>query len=151
MIRIYCFLFLSVLYRPVVAQVSKNTDTSHIYTAVDIFLVPGSGMDNFKIHWLNYLKEAKRDGRLEKAIHADHIFEVFVTKNGELLGRKSGSEDRVLLDFLTRQKRWSPGIQSGRPICSLLKLKVPKELFDKVRMEELVGQGDLVRQELLEQ
>lgn len=151
MVRIYCFLFLSVLYRPVVAQVSKNTDTSHIYTAVDIFLVPKEGMNNFKIHWLNYLKEAKRDGRLDKAIHADHIFEVLVTKNGSLMDRGNGAKDLVLLDFLKMQKKWSPGIQSGRPICYLLKLKVPKELFDQVKMEELLVQGDLVKQELLEQ
>ncbi|PUV22357.1 hypothetical protein DCO56_22650 [Sphingobacterium athyrii] len=151
MVRIYCFLFLSVLYRPVVAQVSKNTDTSHIYKAVDIFLVPKEGMNNFKIHWLNYLKEAKRDGRLDKAIHADHIFEVLVTKNGSLMDRGNGAKDLVLLDFLKMQKKWSPGIQSGRPICYLLKLKVPKELFDQVKMEELLVQGDLVKQELLEQ
>ncbi|QIH32096.1 hypothetical protein [Sphingobacterium sp. DR205] len=133
------------------AQVSKNTDTSHIYTAVDIFLVPKEGMNNFKIHWLNYLKEAKRDGRLDKAIHADHIFEVLVTKNGSLMDRGNGAKDLVLLDFLKMQKKWSPGIQSGRPICYLLKLKVPKELFDQVKMEELLVQGDLVKQELLEQ
>nr|WP_288809235.1 hypothetical protein [uncultured Sphingobacterium sp.] len=150
MVRIYCFLFLSVLYRPVVAQVPKNADTSHIYTAVDIFLVPNEGMNSFKIRWLNYLNEAKREGRLDKAIHADHIFEVLVTKNGALMDRGKGSKDLVLLDFLRRQKRWSPGIQSGRPICYLLKLKVPKELFDKVNLEELVVQGDLVKQELLE-
>ncbi|WP_146191118.1 MULTISPECIES: hypothetical protein [Sphingobacterium] len=133
------------------AQVSKNTDTSHIYKAVDIFLVPKEGMNNFKIHWLNYLKEAKRDGRLDKAIHADHIFEVLVTKNGSLMDRGNGAKDLVLLDFLKMQKKWSPGIQSGRPICYLLKLKVPKELFDQVKMEELLVQGDLVKQELLEQ
>ena len=150
MVRIYCFLFLSVLYWPVVAQVQKNADTSHIYTAVDIFLVPNEGMNSFKIRWLNYLNEAKREGRLDKAIHADHIFEVLVTKNGALMDRGKGSKDLVLLDFLRRQKRWSPGIQSGRPICYLLKLKVPKELFDKVKLEELVVQGDLVKQELLE-
>jgi len=150
MVRIYCFLFLSVLYRPVVAQVPKNADTSHIYTAVDIFLVPNEGMNSFKIRWLNHLNEAKREGRLDKAIHADHIFEVLVTKNGTLMDRGKGSKDLVLLDFLRRQKRWSPGIQSGRPICYLLKLKVPNELFDKVKLEELVVQGDLVKQELLE-
>lgn len=132
------------------AQVPKNADTSHIYTAVDIFLVPNEGMNSFKIRWLNYLNEAKREGRLDKAIHADHIFEVLVTKNGALMDRGKGSKDLVLLDFLRRQKRWSPGIQSGRPICYLLKLKVPKELFDKVKLEELVVQGDLVKQELLE-
>lgn len=132
------------------AQVPKNADTSHIYTAVDIFLVPNEGMNSFKIRWLNYLNEAKREGRLDKAIHADHIFEVLVTKNGALMDRGKGSKDLVLLDFLRRQKRWSPGIQSGRPMCYLLKLKVPKELFDKVKLEELVVQGDLVKQELLE-
>ena len=149
MVRIYCFLFLSVLYRPVVAQVPKNADTSHIYTAVDIFLVPKEGMNNFKIRWVNYLNEAKREGRLDKAIHADHIFEVLVTKNRALMDRGNGSKDLVLLDFLRMQKRWSPGIQSGRPICYLLKLKVPKELFDKVKMEELAVRDDLVKQELL--
>ncbi|WP_158656051.1 hypothetical protein [Sphingobacterium sp. HMA12] len=52
-------------------------------------------MNNFKIHWLNYLKEAKREGRLDKAIHADHIFEVLVTKDGVLLDRGNSSKDLI--------------------------------------------------------
>ncbi|MCS4228153.1 hypothetical protein [Sphingobacterium sp. BIGb0165] len=149
MVRIYCFLFLLLLYGPVGAQVLKNTDTARMYNAVEIFLVPKGGMNNFKTHWLNYLKEVMREGRLDKTIYADHIFEIIVAKEGILLGGKSDSKDPVLIDFLRKQKRWSPGIQSGRPICYLLKLKVPKELFDQVKMEELIVRGDLFKQELL--
>jgi len=151
MIRLWSLLLLSILCVPVVAQVLTPADTGRIFNTVDIFLEPRDGMENFKIRWLHYLKEAKGEGRLDKAIHADHIFEVLVEKDGILLDRRSGSKDPVLLDFLRIQKRWSPGIQSGRPICYLLKLKVPKELFGKVAIEELIVRKDLVKQEHLKE
>lgn len=133
------------------AQVAKMTDTSKIFKAVDIFLEPRDGMNGFKVRWLNYLKETMREGRLDKTIYADHMFEVLVAKDGSLLERKSGSKDLILHDFLRVQKKWKPGIRSGLPIFYLLKLKVPKELFDQVAIEELVAQDDLVKQELLKE
>ena len=149
MVRIYLFLFLLVLYWPVVAQEAKNDDTNYTYTVMDIFLEPRDGMKGLKIRWLNYLKEAKRQGRLDKTRYAEHVFEVLVTKDGSLLERNNAVKDQVLFDFLRKQKKWSPGIQSGCPICYLLKLKVPKELFDRVGIEELTDREDLVKQEPL--
>ncbi|MDR2272660.1 MAG: hypothetical protein LBF27_17260 [Sphingobacterium sp.] len=151
MIRL-CYLVLAFLYCvPVMAQVAKMTDTSKIFKAVDIFLEPRDGMNGFKVRWLNYLKETMKEGRLDKTIYADHMFEVLVAKDGSLLERKSGSKDLILHDFLRVQKKWKPGIRSGLPIFYLLKLKVPKELFDQVAIEELVAQEDLVKQELLKE
>jgi len=106
-------------------------------------------MENFKIRWLSYLKDTMNEGQLSRTLYADHVFEVLVAKDGSLLDRESGSGDRLLFNFLRKQKKWKPGIRSGRPIYYLLKLKVPKELFDQVMIEELLACEDLVKQELL--
>jgi len=148
-IRLYCFFFAFLLSIPVMAQVSKISDTSEIFRAVDIFLEPRDGMENFKIRWLSYLKDTMNEGQLSRTLYADHVFEVLVAKDGSLLDRESGSGDRLLFNFLRKQKKWKPGIRSGRPIYYLLKLKVPKELFDQVMIEELLACEDLVKQELL--
>ncbi|WP_313268023.1 hypothetical protein [Sphingobacterium sp.] len=148
-IRLYCFFFAFLLSVPVVAQVSKISDTSEIFRAVDIFLEPRDGMENFKIRWLSYLKDTMDEGQLSKTLYADHVFEVLVAKDGSLLDKETGSGDKVLFNFLRKQKKWKPGIRSGRPIYYLLKLKVPKELFDQVMNEELLACEDLVKQELL--
>lgn len=148
-IRLYCFFFAFLLSIPVMAQVSKISDTSEIFRAVDIFLEPRDGMENFKIRWLSYLKDTMNEGQLSRTLYADHVFEVLVAKDGSLLDRESGSGDRLLFNFLRKQKKWKPGILSGRPIYYLLKLKVPKELFDQVMIEELLACEDLVKQELL--
>lgn len=148
-IRLYCFFFAFLLSIPVMAQVSKISDTSEIFRAVDIFLEPRDGMENFKIRWLSYLKDTMNEGQLSRTLYADHVFEVLVAKDGLLLDRESGSGDRLLFNFLRKQKKWKPGIRSGRPIYYLLKLKVPKELFDQVMIEELLACEDLVKQELL--
>jgi len=147
--RLYCFFFAFLLSVPVVAQVSKISDTSVIFRAVDIFLEPSDGMQNFKVRWLGYLKETMDEGQLSKTLYANHVFEVLVVKDGSLLERESGSGDRVLFNFLRKQKKWKPGICSGRPINYLLKLKVPEELFDQVMIEEILACEDLVKQELL--
>lgn len=148
-IRLCCFFFASLLSVPLVAQVPKITDISEIFRAVDIFLEPRDGMTHFKIRWLSYLKDTMDEGQLSKIQYADRVFEVLVAKDGSLLDKESGSGDRVLFNFLRKQKKWKPGIRSGRPIYYLLKLKVPKELFDQVAVDKLVDREDLIKQELL--
>lgn len=150
-IRLYSFLFTLLLSVPVAAQVPKISDTSKIFGAVDIFLEPRDGMSGFKIRWLNYLKETMNEGKLKKTLYADHVFEVLVVKDGSLVEKEDAARDLVLFDFLRKQQKWKPGIRSGRPIYYLLKLKVPKELFDQVAVEKLVDKEDLVKQELLDQ
>ncbi|WP_159730584.1 hypothetical protein [Sphingobacterium sp. 18053] len=150
-IRLYSFLFTLLLSVPVAAQVPKISDTSKIFSAVDIFLEPRDGMSGFKIRWLNYLKETMNEGKLKKTLYADHVFEVLVVKDGSLVEKEDAARDLVLFDFLRKQQKWKPGIRSGRPIYYLLKLKVPKELFDQVAVEKLVDREDLVKQELLDQ
>ena len=108
-------------------------------------------MDNFKIRWLNYLKETRDEGLLNKTRYADHVFEVIVAKNGALIENRHAQKDRILFDFLRKEKSWAPGIRSGRPIAYLLKLKVPKELFGPENLKELLVRSDLIKQEFLKQ
>lgn len=55
--------------------------------------------------------------------------------------------DSILSCFLKKQKRWTIGIQSGRPAISFLKMKVPKEIFQGWEKSQLLLIPNLIERE----
>lgn len=149
--RFLVFYFLVTVFSSVDAQTPKqDTNTVMTFHAVSVFLRPLGGMDNFKLRWLDYLYMQKETGQLDKARYSDYVFSVLVERDGSLhLVDKNVPKAAVFFGFIKQEKTWSPGISSGRPIPSLLKLKVPKELFEGVDRKKLIIQKDLAIQDTL--
>lgn len=140
--------FLIAVFSSVNAQAPEHdTDTVMTFHAVTVILKPRDGMNNFKLRWLDYLYALKEAGQLDKATYSGYVFNLIVERDGSLhLADKTVPTDTVISRFIKQERGWSPGIMSGRPISSSLKLKVPKELFKAVEQEKLIIQRDLVIQ-----
>lgn len=92
----------------------------------------------------------KENGQLDKARYSGYVFSVLVESDGSLhLMDKNVPETTVFLEFIKQEKKWYTGVLSRKPIPSLLKLKVPKELFEGVDRKKLIIQKDLAIQHTL--
>jgi hypothetical protein len=104
-----------------------QTDTDHVFMSVEVLLSPPGGMDSF-IQSVsdNYVhpkeaKEANVKGNLEVTfvVETDGRFSTIeVTKD---LGYGIGEE---IMRVLKNSRRWTPGIQSGRPVRGQYRLLI---------------------------
>lgn len=147
---VYSFIFIIFSCAYIVKAQEKNTSDSlvHTFVAVDAFHQPPNGIDKFKIHWVNYLDSLHQIGVLKnEKLYSDHVFNVIISINGSLVQTNNLPQDSILRDFLKIQKRWQLGLQSGRPVSSLLKMKIPKEIFQRWEKRKLVLIPDLIVRE----
>jgi len=149
--QILVLYFLIMVFSSVNAQTQKqDTATVKTFHAVSVFLIPRGGVDNFKLRWLDYLYRLNETGKLDKASYADYVFNVLVERDGSLyLMDKDIPKATVFSGFIKQEQKWYMGIMSGNPIPSLLKLKVPKELFERAERKKLITQKDLAIQDTL--
>ena len=151
MIRLCCFAFLMAFGPAVNAQAQRVADSVTVFTAVNSFLTPRDGMHKFRARWVYHLDRLVKAGMLDQTNYADKVFKLIVTNRGSLSVYGDLRNDMVLSSFLKDEKKWTMGIQSGRPVSSLLILVVPKEVFEGIPSEELLVQENLVRQETLQE
>lgn len=119
-----------------------------VFDAVEVPLTPPKGIKNFKMQWIHYLDSLLQAGVLNsEKLYSDYVFKVIISEAGFSVTRDAVIPDFILSSFLKKQKRWSLGIQSGRSVISLLKMKVPKEIFQGGDKGQLLLIPDLVERE----
>lgn len=112
------------------AQEKKYDADNHNFEAIDAYLQPPGGMDKFKLQWIDYLDSLAQKGVLQhETLYSDSVFSIIISRNGVLIAKNKSPQDSILWGFLKTQKRWRLEWQSGRPVNSLLKMKIPKEIF----------------------
>lgn len=143
-------LFVSLLCTTFIKAQEKSLAEGKIvvFEAVEFPLHPPQGIKNFKLQWINYLDSLNRAGALtHKKLYSDYVFKVIISDRGFSVTRYDAVPDSILSCFLKKQKRWTIGIHSGRPAISLLKMKVPKEIFQGWEKSRLLLIADLIERE----
>lgn len=143
-------IFVSLLCTTLIKAQEKSIidTTSVVFETVEAPLHPPKGIKNFKLQWINYLDSLNQAGVLtNKKLYSDYVFKVIISDRGFSVTKDNIIPDFILSSFLKNQKRWSMGIQSGRPIISLLKMKIPKEIFQSWGKSKLQLIPDLVERE----
>ncbi|MGJ1431801.1 hypothetical protein ACR79M_10920 [Sphingobacterium spiritivorum] len=123
-----------------------NTNSENdIFYALDVVLQPRSGMNKFISQWVHYLDSLNGVGRLDaEEYKRGKIFSFYVESNGMLTVDSLFNSDPLLMDFLKNQKRWSPGIMSGRPVGIMVDLKLPGSFYKGKTRQVNVENQDLV-------
>ncbi|UZJ65640.1 hypothetical protein OKW96_05500 [Sphingobacterium sp. KU25419] len=144
------YMVLSLLCATVIQAQEKSTADAQVmvFDAVEVPLHPPKGIKNFKMQWIHYLDSLHQAGVLNsEKLYSDYVFKVIISEAGFSVTRDDVIPDFIFSSFLKKQKRWSLGIQSGRPVISLLKMKVPKEIFQGGDKGQLLLIPDLVERE----
>ena len=143
-------LFVSLLCTTfIIAQEKSLADAKVLaFEAVEVSLYPPKGIENFKLQWISYLDSINQTGALtNKKLYSDYVFKVIISVQGFSVTKNDAVPDSILSCFLKKQKRWTIGIHSGRPAISLLKMKVPKEIFQGWEKSRLLLIADLIERE----
>lgn len=143
-------IFVSLLCTTIIRAQEKSLSDAKVmvFEAVEVSLYPPKGIENFKLQWISYLDSLNQAGALtNKKLYSDFVFKVIISGQGFSITRNDVVPDSILSYFLKKQKRWSMGIQSGRPVTSLLKMKVPKEIFQGWEKSRLFLIPDLIERE----
>lgn len=136
----------------------KSSDIDDIFHAAYIYPLPRHGVKAFRNEWIHYLDSIYKIGQLNDVDrYKNRIFSVEIVKDGSLSESRDEPRDSILFNFIKKQQKWKPGIQSGPAIDLLLELKIPNELFldfdervfnnreDLVTMHSVVRRRDLKR------
>lgn len=119
-----------------------------MYDAAEVLLRPPAGIKNFKLQWIHYLDSLYHAGVLfDKKLYSDYTYKVIISDRGFSTTNRDVTPDLMLSSFLKKQKRWSMEIQSGRPVISLIKMKIPKEIFQGWQKNQLLLIPDLIERE----
>lgn len=143
-------IFVSLLCTTIIRAQEKSLSDAKVvaFEAVESPLHPPKGINNFKSQWINYLDSLNRAGALtHKKLYSDYVFQVIISDQGFSVTGNDAVPDSILSCFLKKQKRWTMGIQSGRPVTSLLKMKVPKEIFQGWEKSQLLLIPNLIERE----
>ncbi len=144
------YIFVGLLCATIIKAQEKSLVESKVvvFETVEVLLYPPKGIKNFKLQWINYIDSLNQAGVLKnKKLYSDYVFKVIISEGGFSATGDDVIPDFILSSFLKKQKRWSMGIQSGRPIISLLKMKVPKEIFQGLDKSQLLLISDLIERE----
>lgn len=143
-------LFVSLLCTRIIKAQEKSLADAKVlvFEAVEFPLHPPKGIKNFKSQWINYLDSLNGAGAITHTmLYSDYIFKVIISDRGFFITKNDAVPDSILSCFLKKQKRWTIGIQSGRPAITLLKMKVPKEIFQGWEKSRLFLIPDLIERE----
>ncbi|MBE8719738.1 hypothetical protein [Sphingobacterium pedocola] len=109
--------------------VQLTSDTiSDIYTSVEIGLEPSSGMDKFMDRWVAYVDSMAVLGSFSYELVQPSTYVHFdVERDGSLIKNDTSAFGKLLSGFIKYERRWSPGILSGRPVAQTIYLAMPTE------------------------
>ncbi|TJY66631.1 hypothetical protein FAZ19_06835 [Sphingobacterium alkalisoli] len=109
--------------------VQLTSDTiNEIYTSVEIGLAPRGGMDQFMDRWVEYLDSMTVVGSFSyEQVQPGTYVHFDVGRDGGLIKKDTSAFGKLLSGFIKDERRWSPGILSGRPVAQTIYLEVPTD------------------------
>lgn len=85
-----------------------------VFTSVTALLLPKDGMANFMTRWTEYLDGSKDKFHRSTEQLRDYVH-FYVRRDGSLYLPDHAPWASLLKTFIDGEKKWSPGISSGRP------------------------------------
>jgi hypothetical protein len=108
-------------------QLTSET-INEIYYSVEIDIEPRGGMDKLMDRWVEYLDSMAALGSFSyDQVHPDAYVHFDVERDGSLIKKDTSVFGKLLSGFIQNERRWSPGILSGRPVAQTIYLAMPTE------------------------
>lgn len=123
------FLFLSF---PV--AFGQTQTEGHVFISLPVCYRPQGGMTKFMTRWAEFLEALENESRVDTN-SSPRFTHFFVRLDGSLYVPDQAPFALHLETFLAKEKRWSPGILSGRPLPHRVNLEVVATKTKHLRYE----------------